>query len=52
MEEMGAKAFGSSRAAGIDGAVLYGIRCISNAAKWRSNTGSHWNEITANNEAG
>lgn len=35
MEETGAKAFGSSGAAGIDMAMLYGIRCITNAAKWR-----------------
>ena len=36
MEETGAKAFGSGGAAGIDVATLYGIRCIANAAKWRS----------------
>lgn len=35
MEEMGANAFGSSWAAGIDRAMLYGMRCIANAAKWR-----------------
>lgn len=36
MEEMGAKAFGSSQAAGIDRAILYGLTCITNAAKRRS----------------
>ena len=52
MEEPGARTFGSGWAAGIDRAMLYGMRCIANPAKRRAHGGVRWDEISANNEAG